>query len=100
MFDYGFNEMVPKYIKNKNKNIKTILWLWNPINEVSKKYLQCTYLDEIWSFDLEDVKKYNIKYNTQIFTKEVKKNKNKNCNKILYLGKSKEQKRRNIKFKK
>ena len=92
MFDNGFNEMIPKYIKKKNKNIKTILWFWNSINEFSEKYLKCKYLDEIWSFDLEEVKKYNIKYNTQFFTKKIKKNKDKNCNEILYLGSAKKRK--------
>ena len=89
MFDNGFSEMVPKYIKNKNKEIKTILWFWNPINELSKKYLHCKDLDEIWSFDLEEVKKFNMKYNTQFFTKKIKKHKKKICNEILYLGNAK-----------
>ncbi len=99
MFDNGFSEMVPKYIKNKNKEIKTILWFWNPINELSKKYLHCKYLDEIWSFDLEEVKKYNMKYNTQFFTKKIKKNKKKICNEILYLGNAKNRKKEIISLK-
>lgn len=92
MFDNGFDENIPKYIKKIDNNIKIILWLWNPVNKYSERYLKCNDLDDIWSFDSSDVKKYNIKYNTQFYTKNAKEVTIQINNDILYLGNAKNRK--------
>lgn len=71
MFDNGFNNMIAKYIKNKNPNVKTILWYWNPINEYSKGFLESKYIDEFWTYNKSDANQYKIKYNTQFYSQNV-----------------------------
>lgn len=70
-FDNGYNNLIGSYIKKKNSNCKLILWLWNPITEYSKNFLTSPYINEIWTYDKEDAKKYNIKYNTQFYNKKI-----------------------------
>lgn len=70
IFDFGSADLVIKYIRKINKNLRIIFWYWNPIDisiSINKiKELDC----EIWSFDLGDVEKYSLKYNTQFFCYE------------------------------
>lgn len=71
LFDNYYNGIVSKYIKRKNPNSKIILWFWNPISEYSKSYLLHKNIDEVWTYDKNDAKKYNIKYNSQFYNKEI-----------------------------
>lgn len=58
-------------LKTKEKDTKIIMWHWNkiykkeidPNENIAKKCEQ-------WSFDPDDCKKYNLKYNTQYFYKK------------------------------
>ncbi|MCB2339590.1 hypothetical protein [Clostridium estertheticum] len=63
---------IPKWIKRKNGKMRVILWYWNPVN----KYTLPTKVDrkycELWSFDIENCKKYNMKLNTQYYFKSMK----------------------------
>lgn len=92
MFDNGFNDMVAKYVKSKNKNIKTVLWYWNPISEYSKQFLSSPYVDEFWTYNRTDALQYGINYNTQFYTKEVKLEDKKQKNDIVFLGSAKQRK--------
>ena len=57
-------------LKNKKQETKIIMWHWNkifeneinPNEEIAKKCEQ-------WSFDPDDCKEYNLKYNTQYYNK-------------------------------
>lgn len=90
LFDNGFQKYIPRYIKKKNKNIKVVLWLWNSINNSNKKFLKNRYIDEFWTFDKRDALKYNLNYNTQFYTSEIKlDNSKEKDNDIIFLGKGK-----------
>lgn len=93
-FDNGFNERILKSIKKKNPNIKVILWYWNPVLEKSKRFLKNEYIDEVWSFDKKDVEKYNLLYNTQFYSKNVKLDKKKkNKYDVIFVGTAKTRKK-------
>lgn len=70
MFDNGYHKVIARYIKRNNPNCKLILWFWNPIFSENKKYLGDKEVDEVWSYDKNDCKKYGLKYNTQFFNKD------------------------------
>ena len=89
LFDNGFSSNLSKYIKRKNKKVKLILWFWNPVMENSKKFLEDKNLDEIWTYDKDDAKKYNLKYNTQFYTKKMKSVPINKKQDIIFLGRDK-----------
>jgi len=89
LFDNGYSKIVTRYIKKKNPDCKVILWFWNPIIEYSKNYLLDKNIDEIWSYDKDDVKKYNLKFSPQFFNKEIKCNNKKIEQDIIFLGQNK-----------
>lgn len=89
LFDNGFSSDLSKYIKRKNKKVKLILWFWNPVMENSKKFLEDKNLDEIWTYDKDDAKKYNLKYNTQFYTKKMKSVPINKKQDIIFLGRDK-----------
>lgn len=90
LFDNGFQQYIPKYIKKKNKDTKVILWLWNSINDTNRNFLKNKYIDEFWTFDEKDALKYSLNYNTQFYTNEIKLDDSKERkNDIIFLGKNK-----------
>lgn len=93
MFDNGFNEMIAKYVKKKNVNTKVVLWYWNPVTEYSEQFLKSIYIDEIWSYNKTDVKKYGLKYNTQFYTNKVVLSKCRIKDDIVFLGNAKNRKK-------
>lgn len=92
VFDSGYNKYAIRAIKKSYKNAKIILYYWNHINEYSEKFLKDKAIDEFWTFDLEDVKKYKIKYNPQFYTKKVLLQDDKIEYDILFLGRDKNRK--------
>lgn len=86
LFDNGFRNSIAKYIKKRNPNIKTVLWFWNPVTEYSQNFLKNRYIDEFWSYNKYDAKKYNLKYNSQFYSQEVVLKKAEVVNDILFLG--------------
>lgn len=60
---------VLRWIKSKNKNIRIILWYWNPVTDDSNPNLVDDIYCEKWSFDIEDCKKYNMNFNAQYYFK-------------------------------
>ena len=68
------SSLVPlKYIhKKRKKETRVILWYWNTVSSCTdhpKKIPDC--LCEKWSFDREDCRKYNMKYNTTFYFKDI-----------------------------
>lgn len=70
LFDTGNAPYLIKLINKRFPEKRVILWYWNSIAEsVSiESYKDCKA--EFWSFDKNDCKKYQMKYNTQIFIEE------------------------------
>lgn len=77
---------------------RLILWYWNNVDKssvqpgkIDRKYI------ELWSFDPEDCKKYNMNYNVQFYpTENVKQINSKIKYDILYVGANKSQKRMDV----
>lgn len=78
LFDSVLNIKIIEEIKKKFPNSELIFWFWNSISN-SKQIKEIEYLKneniEIWSFDIEDCKKYHLKYNTQFYFCEESKKK-------------------------
>ncbi|MCI9016954.1 MAG: hypothetical protein HFJ53_07320 [Clostridia bacterium] len=89
LFDNAYNEQVSNFIKSKNKTCKIYFYYWNPINEFNKKYLKDPNIDEIWTFDPIDAKTYNLKYNPQLYTKNIKLLDKEVNNDVIFLGRAK-----------
>lgn len=89
LFDTGYKSNISKYIQRKNKNCKIIFYNWNLINEDTKFILHDINISEIWTFDKNDASKYNLKWNPQFFTHEVKLELKDLKYDILFLGRDK-----------
>ena len=63
---------VVKYIRKKNKNIRLIVWYWNPVSKSASIEDYRKYDCEIWSFDKNDCDKYNLSFNTQYYFDNIK----------------------------
>ena len=73
LFDNGFQNIIAKYIKSKNPNIKIILWFWNPVISSSQLFLNNKYIDELWTYSKQDAKKYNMNdLYTQLRSKDIR----------------------------
>lgn len=91
LFDRGFNKLVTKFIKSQNPSCKIILWLWNPISNRQESFMADKNIDEIWTYDINDSRKYNIRFNTQFYNKELVNDKCKVKEKydIMFIGNNK-----------
>ena len=94
---YSFK--ISKYIKRKNKNAKIIMYYLNILNPTYEKVLSDKNIDEFWTFDRNDAKKYNMKYNPQFYSNEIVLKKDQIKNDILYLGRDKGRKEELINLK-
>lgn len=92
IFDDGYISYISKYIKKFNENCKIIFYYWNQINSYNSKFLYDKNIDEIWTFDREDSKKYNIKYNPQFYTRNIQLQNSHINNDVLFLGRAKNRK--------
>lgn len=80
---------VPRWIKSKNKNARVILWYWNPVNKRTLPKTSLHKYCEIWSFDINNCKKYNMNYNPQYYFRSKKLPTNKESNDIFFIGSDK-----------
>lgn len=71
IFDNGYKTAMTKYIRKKNRKCKIIVFCWNTLNEENCRIKDDNYIDEIYSFDLGDVGKYNLKFNNSFYTKDI-----------------------------
>lgn len=90
----SYSPYISKYIKKKNPKCKIIMYFWNIIEEqkVYKNLFKDSNIDEFWTFDKNDADRYNMKYNSQFYTKNVKINKLIYKYDILFLGRTKSRK--------
>ena len=93
IFESLYNEKVAKKIKRTKKENKVIVYFWNYIDDNNKYILNDKNIDEFWTFDKNDAKKYNMKYNPQFYTKNVKIQDEQNKYDVLFLGRSKTRKK-------
>ena len=61
---------IPKYINKLNPNAKVAVYYWNSV-KCSIKPSRIKGECEVWSFDNEDCKKYNMKFNHQYYFKSL-----------------------------
>ncbi len=99
LFDSDMYPDIIKYIKKKNKHCKVILYYWNVINEFNQCFLSNPLIDEVWSFDKVDCKKYQLRYNCQLYSNNVLSKSENEENKILFLGREKGRKNQILEFK-
>lgn len=85
IFDSAYDNKIIKYIKSENSKCKIILWLWNSIEKSQLKMINEKYVDDIYTFDLNDSEKYKIKYNSQFYFNNIQ-YESKINNDILFLG--------------
>ncbi len=66
---YSFDPIIVKYLKKTNKDLKSILYLWDSLN-----YFDFTrhfkYFDKILTFDPEDSRQYNLIYQPLFWTED------------------------------
>lgn len=55
------------YIVHNNPQIRIIVWYWNPVFRCFSPDVLKRKNIEYWSFDKDDCKKYNLKYNTTFY---------------------------------
>ena len=55
------------YIISQNRNIRIIVWYWDPVFRTFSPDLIDRNFCEIWSFDKADCKIYNMRYNTVFY---------------------------------
>ena len=93
IFDNGYNCSITKYIKKKNPECKIIFYYWNIINSHNNLALYDSNIDEVWTFDKADAKRYDLKYNPQFYSKKVILEEKNIENDILFLGRDKNRKK-------
>lgn len=93
IFESLYSDRIAKKIKRKQKKGKVIVYFWNYIDDNNKYILNDKNIDEFWTFDKNDAKKYNMKYNPQFYTKNVKIQNEQNKYDVLFLGRPKTRKK-------
>lgn len=92
IFDSHYMREVAKYIKKINPNSKIYFYFWNLIDEHNKHFLNENIIDEFWTFDKEDARKYNIHYNPQFYAKNISIENKPNVVDTFFLGREKDRK--------
>ena len=79
-----------EFIKNKNPNIKIIIWYWNPVNKslLKPEKVKCK-LHEFWTFDLTDSINYKLNINTNFYFKNILLPKNDLIYDVIFVGQDK-----------
>ena len=101
IFESLYNERLATYIKRKNPSCRIILFFWNIIiDNTRKRYLEDPMIDEFWTFDSADAKKYKMNINSQFYTKQIKLNDKKREFDVIFLGRDKGRKEKILKIEK
>lgn len=79
------NLAVAKYIRNKS-NKKIVHWYWNPVIKTVYPDTLRGYDAEIYSFDPEDCKRYNMKYVSSYYFSTLQLPQNTITNDIFFVG--------------
>lgn len=93
ILDSAYNPYAVKILRNRCKKSKIILYYWNHINSYSEQFLKDKNVDEFWTFDPKDAKKYNMNYNPQFYTKKIILKENDLKYDLLFLGRAKNRKK-------
>ncbi len=88
-FDSFLNNRAIELVKQVNNKAKVVLYFWNKINKNNEHLLNNKLIDEFYTFDEEDSKKYAIKYNAQFYTDKIKLKSVKEKYDICFLGRDK-----------
>ena len=93
IFDTGFKSSISKYIKRKNKKCKIILYYWNVVDIYNKCFLTDCNINEFWTFDETDAIKYNMKFNPQFYSSNIKNDFDTEKKSVIFLGRNKNRKK-------
>ena len=93
-----YSKKISAYIKKKNPSAKVIMFYMNTLNNYYKNIMNDKNIDEFWTFDKIEAKKYNLKYNTQFYANEINLDNSEILFDILYLGRNKGRKKEIIDF--
>ena len=68
IFDCGVGSVdrIVNYIKHVNPKIRIVFWYWNPVNP-NDGIPNNDAIDEIWTYNRFDAKKYGLRYNPQFY---------------------------------
>lgn len=78
-----------QYIHSRYPDIRVILWYWNPVaTSLNPDTIPDSHCEK-WSFDATDCKKYNMRYNTQFFFKDIKIDSDEILQDVFFAGKDK-----------
>lgn len=80
---------VIKYIKCKNPNIIIKYWYWNPAYRIGRPTLEYYELTELWTFDKNDAKNYQMKYGNTFYFDSISLQKKKEEYDTIFVGKNK-----------
>ena len=90
IFETMYSTKIGKFIKRVNPKCKVILFYWNTIADRTRKsYLKDPNIDEFYTFDKMDAKKYGIKYNSQFYSNEIELPKNDIKYDVFFIGRDK-----------
>ncbi|MDR0437872.1 MAG: hypothetical protein LBH22_06170 [Bacteroidales bacterium] len=64
-------EPIVEYIMSKNRNVRIILWYWDPVSRTCSPELFDRKRCEIWSFDPIDCETYDMNYNTTFYFNDI-----------------------------
>lgn len=79
-----------EYIKKNNPKIRLIYWYWDPAyRNITQPNQISDSLCEKWSFDMDDCKKYCMKYNTTFYLDNIKLPKTKPLYDVIFIGQDK-----------
>lgn len=92
VFDTGNADGIVKYIQGRYAGKRIIVWYWNPVQRTISPECFKSLNAELWSFDLRDCQKYDMKFNTQFYISDNTKRKKyidmKDVD-VLFIGKDK-----------
>ena len=68
LFDSNMNDlsMISRYIKKKSRRSRLVFWYWNPAKLGDVAFMDKN-IDEIWTYNRFDAKKYHLKYFPQFY---------------------------------
>ena len=62
---------IVKYLKKKNRSIRIIYWYWDPVFRTGMPSSELSNIAELWSFDPDDCKKYDMMFNTTFYFNDI-----------------------------
>ena len=91
IFDYGYDKLITRYIKNINPNCVIHFFAFNTMSDSDIVGIKNdTNIDYIWSFDTKNVDEYGLRYASPMFTINLYEEPNNVPNKeVVFLGAAK-----------